>query len=156
MLRNDLHDFNEIYIVVTGKISATNPNNNAYDKKLSLKNNAPFFSCVLKVNNMLIDYAEDLDVVMPMYSLLKYSKNYQKTTGSLWNYYRDEANSGYKNENRDRIHYSIKDSESFNYKTSIIRQLENNADELKKYKSCCSFEIFIKFFKRIKNNTDQL
>ena len=39
---------------------------------------------------MQIDNAEDLDVVMPMYNLLEYSKNYRKTTGTLWNYYRDE------------------------------------------------------------------
>ena len=29
---------------------------------------------------------------MPMYNLLQYSKNYRKTTGSLWNYYRDKPN----------------------------------------------------------------
>ena len=40
-----------------------------------------------------IDNAEDLDVVMPMYNLLEYSKNYRKTTGSLWNYYRDKPSS---------------------------------------------------------------
>ena len=39
---------------------------------------------------MLFDNAEDLDVMMPMYNLLEYSKNYRKTTGSLWNYYRDQ------------------------------------------------------------------
>ena len=50
-----------------------------------------------------------------MCNLLYYSKNYRKTSGSLWNYYRDEPNSGYYNNNRDRIHYFIKDSESFNY-----------------------------------------
>ena len=42
------------------------------------------------MNGVKIDNAEDLDVVMPMYNLLEYSKNYRKTTGSLWNYYRDE------------------------------------------------------------------
>ena len=41
MLRTDLCDYNEAYIVVTGKITVINPNNNAYDKKLVLKNNAP-------------------------------------------------------------------------------------------------------------------
>ena len=41
---------------------------------------------------MLIDNAEDLDVVIPMYKLIEYSKNYRKTTGGLWNYYRDEPN----------------------------------------------------------------
>ena len=125
MLRSDLRDYNEAHIVVTGKITVTNPNNNAYDKKLALKNNAPFFSCISKINGTLIDNAEDLDIVMPMYNLLEYSKNYRKI-GSLWNYYRDEPSSGYNSNNRDRIHYSVKDSESFNYKTSIIRQLESN------------------------------
>ena len=89
MLRNDLCDYNEAYIVVTGKITVINQNDNAYDKKLALKNNAPFFICISKINGTLIDNAEDLDVVMPLYNLLYYSKNYRKTTGSLWNYYRD-------------------------------------------------------------------
>ena len=47
----------------------------------------------LLINGVKIDNAEDLDVVVPMYNLLEYSKNYRKTTGSLWNYYRDEPNS---------------------------------------------------------------
>ena len=55
-----------------------------------LKNNAPFTSCITKINNELIEDAEDLDVVMPMYNLLNYSKNYRKTIGSFYNYYRDE------------------------------------------------------------------
>ena len=47
------------------------------------KNNDPFINCISKINNELIDTAEDLDVVMTMYNLLEYSKNYRKTTGSL-------------------------------------------------------------------------
>ena len=46
MLRSDLCDYNDSYIVVTGKITVTDPNNNAYDKKLALKNNAPFISWI--------------------------------------------------------------------------------------------------------------
>ena len=83
MLRSDLCDFNDAYIVFKGKIIVTNPDNDAYDKKLAFKNNAPFTSCVLKINNTLIDNAEDLDIVMPMYNLSEYSKNYRKTTRSL-------------------------------------------------------------------------
>ena len=45
---------------------------------------------------------------MPMYNLLEYSKNYRKTTRSLWNYYRDEP-----------INPLSSNSESFKYKTSI-------------------------------------
>ena len=53
-----------------------------------------------------------------MYSLLKYSKNYSKTTGSFCNYYRDEPNSGIGGENSN-VNYSIKDSKSFNYKQTL-------------------------------------
>ena len=70
MLRSDLCDYNEAYGIVTGKITVANPNNNAYDKKLALKNNAPFFSCILKLDDKLIEYPEDLDFIMPMYNLL--------------------------------------------------------------------------------------
>ena len=50
------------------------------------KNNSPFINCISKINGVKVDNAEDLDVVMPMYNSLEYSKNYKKTTGS---YYRD-------------------------------------------------------------------
>ena len=105
MLRSDLFDFNDAYIVVKGNITvnkktftandfeapnntadnvtATNSaNNNVFDeKKLVFKNNTPFINCISKINGIKID--NDLNVVMPMYSLLEYSKNYRKTTGSL-------------------------------------------------------------------------
>ena len=59
---------------------------------------------------------------MPIYNLLEYSKNYRKTTGSLWNYYRDEPNSSA----AGNINYSIKNSKSFDYKTSITGKLEGS------------------------------
>ena len=80
------------------------------------KNNAPFINCVSNIDEVKIDNAEDLDVVMSMYNLLEYSKNYRKTTGSLWNYYRDEPNGGVK----DGIDYSIMGSMSFDYKVNFI------------------------------------
>ena len=65
-------------------------NSSGKNRPLAFRNNAPFIGCISKINNMLIDNAEDLDVGIPMYNLLEYSKNYSKTTGSLSNYYRDE------------------------------------------------------------------
>ena len=62
---------------------------------------------------------------MPMYNLIEYSKNYRKTTGSLWNCYRDEPNSGFGGDDNN-INYSIKNSKSFNYKTSITGKLGDN------------------------------
>ena len=94
MLRSDLCNYSDAYIAVKGDVTVTNPGSIMYDKKLALKNNAPFTSCISKINNTLMDNAEDLDIVIPMYNLLEYSKNYRKTTGSFWNYYRDEPNSG--------------------------------------------------------------
>ena len=81
------------------------------------KNNAPFINCISKINGVKIDNAEDLDVVMPMYNLLEYSKNYKKTTGSLWNYYRDEPSSTV---GANNITHSILNSESFDYKASFM------------------------------------
>ena len=125
MLRSDLCDYNDAYIVVERTITVRNPANDAYDKKLVFKNNAPFISCISKINNTLIDNAEDLDIVMPMYNLIEYSKNYSKTAGSLWSYYKDERNNGVEG----NITYSIKDSKSFNHKTSITGKLEGNNTE---------------------------
>ena len=122
MLRSDLFDYSDAYIVVKGKITVVGPNNDAYDKKLALKSNAPFTSCISKINITLIDNAEDLDVVMPMYTLIEYSKNCLKTSGSLRNYYKDEPNSGAEG----GVGYSIKNSKSFGYKTSITGKLEGN------------------------------
>ena len=76
MLRSDLCDFSDAYIVVKGTITVTNPDNNAYDKKIHFKNNVLFVSCNSKLNNTLIDNTEDLDVVIPMYNLLGCSQNY--------------------------------------------------------------------------------
>ena len=70
----------------------------------------------------LIENAEGLEVVMPMYNLLEYSKNYSKTTGSFWNYYRDKPNSGLGGSNNN-LNYSAKDSKSFDYKTNITGKL---------------------------------
>ena len=133
-LRSDLRDYNDGYILIIGKISVTNPNNNAYGRKLALKNNAPFVNGVKKINNQLIDGATDINVVFLMYDSLYFSKNYRKTTGYFWNYYRDEPNSGYNKNNRDRIHYSVKECQSLNYKTSVTGKLDANEDELEDVK----------------------
>ena len=74
-------------IVVKGDITLESDNDaNKRNKNLAFKNNAPFINCISNINGVKIDKAEDLDVVMPMYNLLQYSKNYKKTTGSLWNW----------------------------------------------------------------------
>ena len=90
MLRSDLCNYSDAYIIVKGTFTIVRPNNTKRYKAKTFKNNAPFNNSISKINGAKIDNAEDLDAVMPMYNLLEYSKNYRKTTGSLWNYYRDE------------------------------------------------------------------
>ena len=101
MLRSNLCGYSDAYIVVKGRISVRGTNAaNKINKKLTFKNDAPFRSCISKINNSLIDIEEDIDIAMSMYNLLKYSDKYFMTSGSSWNYYRDEIN-GDANENNN-------------------------------------------------------
>ena len=63
MLRSDVCHFSDAYIVVKETITVANPDNNAYDKKLAFRNNAPLVSCILKISNTLTGYAEDLEIL---------------------------------------------------------------------------------------------
>ena len=128
MLRSDLCDCSDAYMWVKGKITVTDPNN--FDRRLTLKNNAPFISCISKINSKLVENAEDLDIVMPMYNLLEYSENYEKTSGSLFNYYRDEPKDHNEGDGNNAINISIIGSNSFDYKTKIVGSLA--AGELEK------------------------
>ena len=94
-------------------------------RPLAFKNNAPFISCISKVNGVLVENAEDLDIVMPIYNLLEYSKNYSKTSGSLWNYYRDELTDETNDDNGPNK--NVINSKSFKYKTSITGSTYNVA-----------------------------
>ena len=131
MLRSDLCDYSDAYVWVKGKLTVTDTRNNAnFDRRLTLKNNAPFISCISKINGELVENAEDLDITIPMYNLLEYSKNYEKTSGSLFNYYRDEPNEAEIAYENGAINISIRNSKSFDYKAKIAGSLA--AGELEK------------------------
>ena len=130
MIRSDLCGYSEAYVWVKGYIAATNENyNDNFNKKFAFKNNAPFTSCISKINGQLVENAEDLDVVMPMYNLFEYSKNYQKTSGSLFNYYRDEPNS-VNTDGANPINVSISGSKSFDYKSNLNPNLDNAVNNI--------------------------
>ena len=137
MLRSDLCNFSDADIVVKGIITLTKTDGRGFidvrNRFLAFKNNAPFTNCISKINNVLIENAEDLDVIMPIYSLLEYSKNYRKTTGGSWNYHRDEPNNFPLNDDDPSpVNYNadpITNSESFNYKSSITGKTSNSNQE---------------------------
>ena len=127
MFRSNLCDYSDAYIFVKGTIipGVNNNANNKRDKRnrpLILKNNAPFVSCITRINGELIEDADDLDIVMPMYNLLEYSKNYRKTIGSLYNYYRDELSDD-ADHNFDNI--KVVNSNTFKYKNKITGNTYN-------------------------------
>ena len=94
---------------------------NRRNKKLTLKNNASFRSCISKINNTFRDNGEALDIVMLMYNLLEYSDNYPMTLGILCNYYRDEVNDD-ANENNAAGNYRINNNQTTASKCLSIRQ----------------------------------
>ena len=77
------------------------------EKGVIFKNCAPFTKCISRINGTDIDNAQDIDIVMPMYHLIEYSDNYSKTSGSLWQYYRDDPSD------------NLTDSESFKSKIKM-------------------------------------
>ena len=114
MLRSSLCDYADAYILVKGTITITGAGNDdatkqadERDKGVTFKNCAPFTKCISRINNADIDNAQNIDIVMPMYNLIEYSDNYSKTSGSLWQYYKDDPND------------NIADSESFKSKIKI-------------------------------------
>ena len=124
MLRSDLCDYADAYILVNGMITvAGNQPRDRQNKPVILKNNAPFVSCITRINNELIEDADDLDIVMPMYNLLEYSKNYRKTIGSLFNYYIDELNDDANLNNF--ANNNVVSSNSFQYKNKILGNMYN-------------------------------
>ena len=79
-----------------------------------MKNCAQFTNCISEIINTQVGNAKDTDIVMPMYNLIEYSDNYSKTSGSLWQYYRDEPND------------NLADSEPFKSKIKITGKPSNN------------------------------
>ena len=129
MLRSSLCDYSDAYILVKGNITV---NNTAADgaaanntnKKVIFKNCAPFTNCISKINNTLIDNAEYIDIVMPMYTLIEYINNYSKTSGNLWQYCKEiPAVDGDDNiANFDGANAT----DSFNFKTKITGPTNND------------------------------
>ena len=124
MLRSNLCDYSDAYILVKGTITFTgNHPRDRQSRPLIIKNNAPFISCITRINGELIEDADDLDIVMPMYNLLEYSKNYRKSIGSLYNYYRDELSDDNDIDNFGNI--KVVNSEAFKYKNKITGNTYN-------------------------------
>ena len=101
--------------VTVASLAADGGNNN---KKVMLKNCAPFTYCVRKISNTQVDNAKDFYIVMPMHSLIQYIDNYLKVFVCLWQYYRDKQSLNNANVVID-FTAANQNSKSFNYKQKI-------------------------------------
>ena len=95
MLRSNLCDYADVYILVIGTITITGAGDDdaakRWDEKkkgIIFKNCAPFTKRISRINDTEINHAQDIDIVMPIHNLIEYSDNYSKTSGSLWQYYK--------------------------------------------------------------------
>ena len=131
MLRSNLCDYSDAYNLVNSTITVNGVVNGAENeilknnRPLILKNNAPFVLCMTKINNEFIEDADDLDIVMPTYNLVKYGKNYRKTIGSLYNYFRDELSDD--NNSNNFPNTNVVNSNAFEYKNKITGNTYNVA-----------------------------
>ena len=109
---------------------------NNTNKKVIFKNCAPFTNCVSKINNTQVNDPQDINILMPMYSLIEYSDAYSKTSGILQLYYRDGPALDNKNGIIDFCSNN-NDSISFQFKQQITTQTGNGSTQV--------VEIMIKF-----------
>ena len=114
MLMTTLCDYSDAYVLVRGTITITGVGNDdavrqvdEINKRAIFKNCAPFTNCISETNNTQIDNTKYIDAVMAIYNLIEYNDNYLKTSGSLWQHYRDDPND------------AKAESESFKYKIKI-------------------------------------
>ena len=126
VLKSSLCDYSDAYILVKGTITVNNKaaadaNANNTNKKVIFKNCAPFINCISDINNTQVDNVKDIDIVMPMYNLIKYSDNYSKTSGSLWQYCKDilavDNNNVIVNFSENNL------TDSFNFKAKMTGQI---------------------------------
>ena len=121
VLKPNLSDYAEAYILVDGTIRATNALNAT---RLALKNCAPFAKCNLEINDEHVDTAGNLDIVMPMYNLIEYSDSYQDSSATLYQYKRDEPP-----EDDAVANLTANNSNSFKYKIKLLGSIPQLATD---------------------------
>ena len=115
VIKSNLCDYSDAYILVTGDITATGGDANT---KVAFRYCAPFAKCLTHINDEHVDNADNLNIVMPMYNLIEYSNNYSDTSGILWQFKRDKQNMN----NGNPVNVTTNDSSSFKHKSSLIGQ----------------------------------
>ena len=144
VIRSNLCDYSDAYILVKGDITATGCDANT---KVAFKNCAPFTKCITHINDEHVDNADNLNIVKPMYNLIEYSDNYSDTSGNLWQFKRDEQNMN--NGNPADVTTAV--SSSFKYKLSFFKTLEDDDNRVfKNVKIAVPLKYLYNFWKNLK------
>ena len=123
--------------------------NIAADTNVALTNRALFTRCVTHVNDEHVETAENLDIIMPMYNLIEYSDNYSDSSGSLYQFKRDESPM---NNDGDPLNVALNNLSSFKYKTSLLGKAtdaDGNDRSLKNTKIVVSLKYVSDFFRSL-------
>ena len=140
-IKSSLCDYSDAFILGTGNITVA-ANNNA---DLAFKNCAPFSTCITKIGDEFVDEANRIYIAMPMNNLIEYSDNHSDTSGSLWQFKRDEVPA-------DNAHLSINNSQSFKYKAALLGKTAdaaNNTSSVKEAKIVVSLKYLSNFWRSL-------
>ena len=117
----------DAYILVLGNITSW-----GNDTKAAIKNCAPFRNCRTEINDTVVDYANFINIAMPIYNLIECSDNYSDTSGSVWQF---------KREFNGNLSDSTDNSLSFKYKSNLIGTIPNGGRK-KWSQNSCTIKIF--------------
>ena len=129
MLNSNLCVYNDACIIVKGNMKFNNTADNGAaandtNKKVILQNCDPFTNYISEIDNTKVNNAKDIDIVMPMFNLMKYSGNYSRKSERFWQYCKDIPAV---NNNGDIVEFNgANATDSFNFKTKITGQTDNN------------------------------
>ena len=146
VIKPNLCDYSDAYILVTGDIKVTAV---AADTNVAFKNYAPFTRCLTHINDEHVETAENLDIIMPIYNLLEYSDNYADSSGSFYQFKRDESPI---NDNNNPLNITLNNSSSFKYKASLLGKAidaDGNDRSLKNVKIVVPLKYLSNFFRSL-------
>ena len=146
VIKPNLCDNSDAYILVTGdiKVSAI-----AADINVAFKNCAPFTRCVTHINDEHVETPENLDIIMLMYNLIEYSDNYADSSGSLYQFKRDESPM---NNAENPLNIALDNSIYFKSKASLLGKADDadgNNRSLKNTKIVVPLKYLSKFFRSL-------
>ena len=145
-IKPNLCDYSDAYILVTGDIKITNI---AANTNVAFKNCALFTRCVTHIKDKHVETAENLDIIMLMYNLIEYSDNYADSSGSLWQFKRDESPM---NDAENPNNVALYNSTSFKYNASLLGEAtdaDGNDRSLKNTKMIVPLKYLSNFFRSL-------